>query len=96
MFGHADRPALPLVMAILRKVDKDGVHQEDHALMGAFDSQQNGGGPGLPAAGQRAKKCRPTQAQATRMPTRRVRVLIAHSKTWPSRGMGARVLVASS
>jgi hypothetical protein len=30
VFGHADRSALPQVMAISRKVDKDGVHQGEH------------------------------------------------------------------
>ncbi len=38
------------------------------------------------AAGQRAKKCSPTQAQATRMPIRRVRVFIAQAITFPSGG----------
>ena len=45
-------------------------------------------GCGSPLRGQRAKKCSPTQAQATRIPIRRVRVLIAHSKTLPSRRDG--------
>src|SRR5256885_8230641 len=40
VFGHADRPALPVVMAISRKVDKDGVHQGEHALMGGCDSSR--------------------------------------------------------